>query len=54
MATVRALTGSTAGQAAVTLKDMLAGLAPFEAVFSNQQAAPYRKVRVTPYFERSS
>jgi len=54
MATVRALTGSTAGQAAVALKDMLAGLAPFEAVFSNQQAAPYRKVRVTPYFERSS
>jgi hypothetical protein len=53
LATVRALTGSTAGQAAGALKDVLAGLAPFEAVFSNQQATPYRKVRITPYFERA-
>ena len=52
LATVRALIGSTTGQAAFVLRDVLAALAPFEAVFSNQQAAPYRKIRITPYFER--
>jgi hypothetical protein len=50
---VQGMFGTAAGGDAAALSETLAGLKQFDAVFSNQQYAPYTALRVTPYFERS-
>jgi len=46
------LLGTTNGAISTDLRNVLQGLQQFEAVLVNQQFTPYRKVRITPYFER--
>lgn len=50
---VQGMFGTAAGADATALSETLAGLKQFDAVFSNQQYAPYTALRVAPYFERS-
>lgn len=50
--TILSLLGTTNGAISTDLRNVLQGLQQFEAVLVNQQFTPYRKVRITPYFER--
>ena len=49
---VKSLLGTATGAQAQDLTRRLSALKQFEAVFTNQQYAPYVCLRLTPYFER--
>ena len=50
----RTLTGKTTGSEAEHVATTVRGLPPLHCLVSNAQHAPYKRVEVTPYFERVS